>query len=218
MRMFKLVAAAVLACSSTVGMAEPIVIPAFVPKDASKVDMSAAEGDGLGLYVRLSCGHMRGTGARLNDTVVMTAYHVVKQGSCIAGNGAGQKAVILYSNPRLDIAYVEVVSTNQPHWEISCREPQLQEVYSAYGYAQGKELRGANVIGTGLTLNPYGGASFAMFRGTEGVDHGMSGGPLVDADGRLVGIISGKGQNDLAGMSFARMLIDSSLCNKKRSS
>ena len=151
-----------------------------------------------------------GTGTRIDATHVLTAAHVAAIGNCRIN---GEPLKLTFKSVKLDVAVFQTL----PHpgaWPIHCEALHFGEEYIATGYALGNPLYREKVLGTvhrstTAALDPSFGDT-AMFVGPEKFVHGMSGGPIVNSHGQLVGVIIGF--EDRSNVSLGRMLADTPLC------
>lgn len=160
---------------------------------------------------------IQGSGWVMQDDTVMTNAHVV------AGTDSVQletdigtvDARVVYYNPQQDIAILRTGAMGLEPLPWSDREAESGEAVTVMGYPQGgpftasparvrQELRisGPNIYGEGrVERETY------SLRAT--VVHGNSGGPLVDSEGRVLGLIFGADvQAEETGYALTRAEID----------
>lgn len=131
------------------------------------------------------------------DGTAMTAYHVVKDATSIEavlsdGRTVGPVQVLDYDD-RTDAALIKlpVPKAKEPAYTVlQVREPAL--LHGERIFAMGYPLKDTPIITQGIVNNPA-----AMINGrsrvlvSSEIVSGMSGGPLLDEQGRLAGVISG---------------------------
>ena len=151
-----------------------------------------------------------GTGTRIDATHVLTAGHVASIGNCRIN---GEPILLVFKSVKLDVAIFKTL----PHpgaWPALCEPLHFGEAYTAYGYALGGPLHREVVLGTihrGTTAAADPGfGDTGLFVGSEKFIPGMSGGPIVNSRGQLVGVIVG--YENLSNISLGRMLADTPLC------
>ena len=172
-----------------------ILIFAFVP---SKV-LAESEWDMVRFH-NLQAGHSyeisSGTGFFVNPNYVVTNQHVVEGCKNIAIRGAVQPAlaVLIASDANLDLA---ILHTNaSPHriayLRINDAEVRYGDKLFAVGYPLEHGKTGDYIIqeGTVITVNTYQNNTSIEF--TNSVDHGNSGGPLLDGNANVVGVVKAK--------------------------
>ncbi|MFS0722839.1 S1 family peptidase [Paenibacillus sp. 1P07SE] len=131
------------------------------------------------------------------DGTAATAYHVVKDAASIEAvlsDGRTVRSVkVLAYDERTDAAIVKLPApkANVPAYTIlPVREPALQ--HGERIYAMGYPLKDTPIITEGIVNSPaaiINGRSRVLV--SSEIVSGMSGGPLLDEQGRLAGIISG---------------------------
>ena len=169
--------------------------------------------------VRLvACGEATGSGALIGKGRLLTAWHVAARGSCAVD---GRPARLLLKDERRDIAVLGV-DLKGPRLKVSCR-----------GFRRGHHLAAGYAFGSRLVLHgfEYRGEAGAIGEEAEGKTRprgdafprldglafpGMSGGPVVDLEGRLVGVVNGSNvmsiPHPLLGSALFRPLSQTELC------
>jgi S1-C subfamily serine protease len=132
-------------------------------------------------------GH--GSGVHIGNGIVLSAAHVAGEGEKITiqtSDGEARDAAVYWSSASFDLALIQTTSDNLPTVNLTCTDPlpgdaviaegnpQSLEFVSARGYVVGGARKSdiwESVIPLDMTIVP-----------------GMSGGPLIDMRGNLVGI------------------------------
>ncbi len=142
-----------------------------------------------------------GTGVLLSqDGIAATAYHVVKDAERIEGTLSDGRTVssieVLNVDEEKDVAILKLpdpqsMTGKQPFYKVL----EIRENTVKHGekmYAIGYPLKNTPIITEGIVNNPK-----AEINGRDRIltsaqiVSGMSGGPIIDLQGRLIGIISG---------------------------
>lgn len=135
--------------------------------------------------VRVFCqrpiGNVTGSAFKVTGNGYITAHHVVDGGVCFV---AGQRITITWLDEKHD--YATFTGPSSPDTlETSCNGFGAGQTYLARGYPGGGDYNiRAPWIATLMTLN-----GFRIFVSSDSIP-GMSGGPVMDAQGRAVGIVS----------------------------
>ncbi len=148
------------------------------------------------LYLRsyYPSGSLKATGSGFilsEDGLVVTAAHVVKGGDRIAAvqaDGTELALTLIQSCEDTDIALLRLPEGEYPALELAEVTPNTGTVVRAMGYP----IKGTGIITEGLLS-----AQCAQVNGKDrmlvtcDIVNGMSGGPILDACGRVVGVVSG---------------------------
>jgi len=157
----------------------------------------------------LSPGNYRGSGFALSSNgYLVTNYHVVsgKYDSLYVTDASGEsfKAKLVYAEPQYDVAILKIVDDNFENlpalpYSFKKAKTDLGEDVYTLGYPEGD----SPVVGQGYlsSANGYQGDSL-KYRVSIPVNPGNSGGPLLNSNGNVIGIVSGK-QTETEGASYA---------------
>ena len=176
-------------------------VPDAEPPAADQVSppaRRAAEGSVVRILGRASCGPMfAGSGAVVSPNLVLTNAHVV---AGVADpvvfrrdRTIGLPAVPVYFDPALDVALLRVPDLDRPAIPLA-DNPAPRDVVAVAGYPNGgsQELRAALVRGmvkaTGRDIYGAGQVQRQVLVIAGDVIPGDSGGPLLSADGEIVGL------------------------------
>lgn len=183
-----------------------IIQPSIVFIEAGFVDEEGKETGGLG------------TGVIINDTAdIVTSLHVVKDSRDINvtfADGTHSRAFILAQTPEQDLAVLRAFSSPQLFVPATLGSPggvrigdDVYVVGNPYGLYSSLSAgvvsgldRSFQPIGTDLTLE-------GLIQFDAAANPGNSGGPLLDRNGRVIGIVTGLvnpgGGNFFVGIGFA---------------
>ena len=143
-------------------------------------------------------GREIGTGVVLGDGTVLTARHVVDGAATVlvevdADASVHRGRVVAVGRGGRDLALVRVDDAiTGPRASFAARPPRPGEEVAVSGHAVGGPL--VTTLGrvvAVVTDRPLGDDGGPMLVTTASVRAGMSGGPVIDADGRLVGLAIG---------------------------
>jgi len=145
-----------------------------------------------------------------SDGLILTAAHVVGDNESVTvrfADGEQVEGTVLGGTSGADVAVVQVERTGLPAAELALDEdPQVGQLAIAVGSPWG--LQGTVTAGIVSAVDqaiPSGGSARAVLQTDAAINPGNSGGPLVDRDGRVLGInvsiFSLSGAND--GVGFA---------------
>jgi S1-C subfamily serine protease len=126
------------------------------------------------------------------DGVAVTAAHVVKGCGRLESPRWGVVKV-LAADPRADLAILKAPGASGQYVPLRARGPRLGENMSAAGYPLGQLLGPGLKITTGVVSGlsgPQG--DRGLFQLSAPIQPGNSGGPVIDADGALIGVVAAK--------------------------
>ncbi|MGH8950845.1 MAG: S1C family serine protease [Acidimicrobiia bacterium] len=167
----------------------------------SVVQIQVGEGPGSGV----------GSGVIYDsEGLILTAAHVVQDSDTVVvrfADGEEVEGTVLGGTTGADVAVVQVDRTGLPAADLALDEdPQVGQMAIALGSPWG--LQGtvtAGIISAVDQAIPSGGSARAVLQTDAAINPGNSGGPLVDREGRVIGInvsiFSLSGAND--GVGFA---------------
>ncbi|MEN9786811.1 MAG: hypothetical protein RLZZ299_2075 [Pseudomonadota bacterium] len=152
-----------------------------------------------------------------NGTVA-TAYHCVATGLVPEvrwRDGRVVEGTVVARDPARDLALVRTTAAGVPHLSVREGDPRVGERVVALGHPLGDAAGGklAGVLQWSAAEGIVGAVGPWVIQTDAGLNPGNSGGPLVDLDGRVVGIVSRKlAGEDLAfcarGADLARMIAE----------
>jgi len=166
--------------------------PAHQGKMHQKGTLSLDEAIKRVVVLQLPGGH--GSGFLVgNSGYIITNHHVVegfKKIRIIYANGVMAEGQVLKSEPRQDVALVQV--DNQPLSGLPVRLEDLPVGTDVYAIGAPKDMAYQNSITKGISGVYRTDKKGRWLQSDAVVNHGNSGGPLVDAQGRVVGMCSWK--------------------------
>ena len=178
----------------------------------------------------IQCGASRGTAFWVTGTILASARHVTANGPCfilpelVSGRGTsrssgegwwrgidGAPVRVIHEDAARDFALLRGPRNRHP-LAVGCRGFREGRAFWATGWAQGLYRHTARLVATGgRSPGEGGGAGLRILVGE--VYPGMSGGPVVDASGRVVGIVNRRAV--MAPLAQSRSLADTILCRRR---
>lgn len=145
------------------------------------------------------------------DGVVVTNHHVVKDGEefrVTLSSGVRRKARLLAKDPEADLAVLRIESTGETYQalDLNAPAPEVGQMVMALGNPLGLGHTVTSGIVCGLGRSDLDIAFYEDFVQTDCVvNPGSSGGPLIDLQGRVMGITTAVGlrSNGDEGIAFA---------------
>lgn len=161
----------------------PEAIARFAAPDYLKTETTLVK-------ITLEGGH--GSGVHIGNGYILTAAHVVKDAKTAmlkTKDGKIRQATILWANKEYDIALLRSEDTKMDAAALDCRLAQAGDSITSYGNPLNVEFASAygRIAGEPRALGPW----KSVFVTDITTVMGQSGGPVFDADGRLIGITVG---------------------------
>jgi S1-C subfamily serine protease len=189
------------------GNADEVVLGEEPVADAAAVILPSV------VQIQTSSGPNPGVGSGViydSNGLILTAAHVVQDHETVTvrfADGEQVEGTVVGGTAGADVAVVKVDRTDLPAAELALDdEPQVGQMAIAVGSPWG--LQGtvtAGIISAVDQAIPQGGSARAVLQTDAAINPGNSGGPLVDREGRVIGInvsiFSLSGAND--GVGFA---------------
>ena len=160
-------------------------------------------GEGAGRLTSISTGVIV-----RSDGILLTAYHALKNAREVQvrlkSGEVFDRAVLLGVDERRDVAAVKISASNLPSLAIGDgQNTRPGEIAYAVTNSGGLTWSATQGIFAAMRMAdeiPGAGQGYRVLQFTAPIAHGASGGPLVDAKGSLVGIIT---QSNAQGAAFA---------------
>src|SRR5689334_1215458 len=164
--------------------------------------------------VLVRTAHELGSGVIVTDSgLILTANHVVSGGGAVTvtfADGTTASATVAGADPKLDVA--ELIPARLPQVVVSATVGGGADV-GASVVAIGNPLALTDSVSTGVisgldrTADTSNGKFTGLIQFDAAVNPGSSGGPLLDAHGRIIGVVvslaTPDGQDAFAGIGFA---------------
>lgn len=169
---------------------------------------------------RIRCSGGHGTGVIIGRDTMITAAHVIEGQTGCRDDESGELLTVVYKNTDHDFAVLYFPTTRHDEWaRISCGGFRTGRTYYSYGYAGvgDSDIMMTRQIATNDFVDgtPSRGSPFFHMRVLRGVViPGMSGGPIFDEEGRVIGLNNLTGDNYRFGLS--REIRDTYLCSRNR--
>lgn len=150
-----------------------------------------------GAVALIQCSGRLGTAFWIGPTRVLTAAHVVSHEACLID---GAPVTVVSEDDTADIAELRSPAP-QPFMAHRCEPYRIGGTYRAIGFVLGQYRANIPWLATGQTDRDSGQYDFI-----GEAQPGMSGGPILDSQGRVVGIVNQRYP------ARSRALKDTSLC------
>lgn len=158
------------------------------------------------LVKKVVCTLGVGTAFRIGPTRFVSVAHVTSLGGCKID---GHPITVIESDNRLDFSIVEAGPPKQGALAINCDGFNAMNWYWSTGYAHGLPIQTSIAVVASAFSDEKG---KRILFGRWAFIPGMSGGPVVNGAGEVVGTINA--YHPLFGLSYSRALKDTSLCAK----
>lgn len=177
----------------------------------------------LGAALQVYSGNSAGSGFFVTaDGYIVTNHHVVSnKGECSVRDGNGQtlKATLVASDPKRDVALLKADTQGKDYLYFASSGSKENLYVGDTVYIIGNPADLGIIVGTGIVsnLSVYSGSddrnySFNSIIINASINHGNSGGPMINAKGAVVGLIyarfesssaTGAQSNDIYGLACA---------------
>ena len=135
---------------------------------------------------------------------VLTAYHCVTSGGRPRGPGDLAIGRVDGMDRARDLAVVRTGLRDEPHLQVRTHAPEADEPVRVIGHPQGASAPGGFLAGTlrwAVSEGTVSAVGSEAIQVTAPINPGNSGGPVVDAEDRVIGIVSRRLSGD--GLGFA---------------
>lgn len=179
-----------------VAMLTFLLVGAGLPHQPMTAEECYQKNEASVLYLRsyYSSGSLKATGSGFivsEDGLAVTAAHVIKGGAkltAVQKDGSELALSLVQSNDETDIAVLRLPKGKYKAIELADKVPNTGAVVRAMGYP----MKGAGIITEGIVASQSAEVSGKnRMLVTCDIVNGMSGGPILDATGRAVGVVSG---------------------------
>lgn len=176
----------------------------FVPGTSASpnLDSLLLSPDGLDTAQRMTvrvrnvgCGAIvTGTGFAVDDHILVTTSQVIvgsKRIEVSTHDGQSFETVVLGSTSVADLAIIDIQDALPAYGELAAFDPSVSDAVTVVGYPRGGRLTTTGAVVTALDvedMDPDIGSAFGL---SATLESGMSGAPVVDSDGRVVGVVYG---------------------------
>lgn len=159
------------------------------PEAIARFAAPDAKGEAAVVKIVLKDGH--GSGFVYNGQYIITAAHVVGAESKVKYKGADgveREAEVLWANKAYDVALL-AVDRKLPSAQMACREASVGETVTAKGNPLAVEFiqTEGKIAGSARPIHGW----RSVYVADLSAAGGMSGGPVFDADGNVIGITVG---------------------------
>lgn len=152
---------------------------------------------------KVSCVEGSGTAFKIEDGRWVSVDHVSKHSGCLVD---GQPVEVVTADPLGDFSTLKIDDPRLGGLPVRCEPLRKSEWVFAIGHARGDPFPQIMPL---MFVGKADGARFGTFVFNR-VIPGMSGGPVVDAAGRVVGTVNA--YNIFYPVSFSRLVVDTELC------
>jgi hypothetical protein len=160
-------------------------------------------------YVKqVHCIGARGSAFKVGPHKYLSVNHVTARAGCTI---EGKPIYVTYSDPNGDFSIISLYDPEPGGIPIDCDGYKAGRVYLSVGFARGApESVVIPLRAYGFHNAPSADRGWQIFGGVETVIPGMSGGPIMSQEGRVVGMVNA--YNGEHGFSWSRPLSETVLC------
>ncbi|MDN3934854.1 serine protease [Arthrobacter sp. YD4] len=150
----------------------------------------------------IGCGGVaRGSGFAIADHVFVTNRHVIGGASVLQVSTYDGHDIDVVATGAVTFADLALVWTREalPQTiQLAAANPAIGASVTAIGYPLGGPLTTSHGKVLAYAKDPIGWSSLPMLMNDAPIEHGSSGSPLIDASGRLVGVVYAGGPSQFA--------------------
>lgn len=137
------------------------------------------------------------TGILIRRDLILTNHHAIRGEGKVSvelPGGDTVPATVLKSTEVQDLALLKIAPVSMPICQFGAA-PRRDQVVRIHGFARGTTYRASGGVVTG-PVRPANTDRDTMFTTDAGVIQGMSGGPVLNAEGQLVGVLFGGDEHE----------------------
>lgn len=156
---------------------------------------------------KLSCQRGSGTAFKISDGRWISVNHVTEIGGCLLD---GKPITVTHADSYGDFSVFTVDDNRRGGIEVNCNGFNDRQWYFGVGHGMGYTIPQAKAVRYSILYTLFGSDRWGIFEANRFVP-GMSGGPVLDQTGRVVGTVNAYGTT--ARISFSRPLSRTILCS-----
>lgn len=145
----------------------------------------------------IGCGFVKtGTGFALDAFTLVTNRHVINDSQDIQVSTHDGRLIQATAASSTTVADIAIITTTEPlggaYAARADDDPEAGDVITVVGYPNGGKLTTVSGVVLGQTADPLGSAVDMVLATTAAVEPGSSGSPVLNDEGRVVGVVYAK--------------------------